>query len=192
MRPDRGPSVGCPALGAQQGKGGSPCGGATGRAPLYCASSSPPALSSRRMHPSRQLARTQLPSCDSARLVTGLCSWSAHSAPARASKRRTLPSTLPARISALQGACGPVAQPCLRLQPFRSGPYGPRHAPLSPCRQPPSGKVALDRAARLPWLEGSQGTHLAETATEVTESAKGLQVWMASQERDRVSHTRTA
>ena len=36
------------------------------------------------------------------------------------------------------------------------------------------------------------GSHMADMATEVTESAKGFNVWIASHERLRMSHTRTA
>ena len=36
------------------------------------------------------------------------------------------------------------------------------------------------------------GTNMAESATEVTESAKGFIVCTGSQERERMSHTRTA
>lgn len=73
-------------------------------APLYSASSSPLALSSSRSLASRQEASTQLPSWESAIDVTGACIWSTYTQPPRTSKRRTVPSTLAARISALRHA----------------------------------------------------------------------------------------
>ncbi len=69
---------------------------------VYCASSVPLPRSSRRRRESRQAASRQLPSRDSARLVTGRRSSSVVTQPARRSKQRTLPSTLAATISALR------------------------------------------------------------------------------------------
>ena len=53
------------------------------------------------MQPSVQAASRQFPSRDTAQQVTGACSSSTKTRPMRTSKRRTLPSTLAATISAL-------------------------------------------------------------------------------------------
>jgi hypothetical protein len=54
-----------------------------------------------------QAARTEFRSGDTATQVTGACSSSVNARPVRQSKRRTVPSTLPATISALRlGAAG--------------------------------------------------------------------------------------
>ncbi len=68
------------------------------------------------MRPSRQEASTQLPSCDSAMAVTGAPSWSTSMHPMRTSKRRTVPSTLLARISALHASL--VTSKTSKLQPM--------------------------------------------------------------------------
>ena len=189
---------------------------------MYCASSSPLALSSRRMRPSRQDASTQFPSCDKAMAVTGAPSWSTSTQPILTSKRRTVPSTLLAMTSALQvrqaphprgalPACCPAWIPAMSeagreatCLPGNCGLTGSHQSSGLPAGLLPSqdSLSVLVRAALLGASQALSGEkfhtwvlyalHLAETATVVTESANSFMVWMASKERERMSHTLTA